>query len=175
MSNCKNMITYSIGPIDRVPEGGKQWRLDLDKWLPELGITHLNPHNKPFKGPQEDDASRTEINAWKKLGKLKEIREKYNHIRTIDLRCVDYASFLIARIDVSVHMAGTYEEIVTANRQKKPILCHVVQGIEETPNWLVLMLPSWSFFNTMEEIKSYLEKINNTPYDELDKRWTIWK
>ena len=175
MNNCNNMTTYSIGAIDRCPNAGKDWRLELDNWLPDLGIKHINPHNKPFIGPQEDDGAREEINNLKKLRKFKEIREKYGHIRTVDLRCVDYASFLIARIDIDIHLTGTYEEIVTGVREKKPILCHIVQGVEHTPSWLILMLPEWSFFDSIEEIKEYLYKIDSTPAEQLDKRWTIWR
>lgn len=175
MNNCKNMICYSIGSIDRDPTAGKEWRLELDTWLPQLGIHHINPHNKPFKGPQEDDLAREEIDRLKKERKFKEIREKYGYIRNVDLRCVDYASFLIARIDLDIHLAGSYEEIVTANREKKSVLCHIVQGVEYTPNWLVFMLPEWSFFDSIYEIKDYLFKIDSTSIEELDKRWTVWK
>ena len=177
VGNLNQMMCYSVGPIDRVPDAGKEWRLELDSWLPSLGVTHINPHNKPFKGPQEDDSLREEINSLKKKGisGIAEIREKYSHIRTIDLRCVDLASFLIARIDPNNHMCGTYEEIFTANRQKKPILCHVVGGIENTPNWLAFTLPSWSFFGSMDDLRSYLVDINSSEHYWLDDRWAIFK
>lgn len=175
MNNLKDMLCYSVGPIDRVEGAGKEWRLELDTWLPQLGVKHLNPHNKPFKGPSESDEDRQKVNELKKIKAFERIKQIYGNIRKVDLRCVDLSSFLIARIDVDVHMCGTYEEITTANRQKKPILCHVVQGVEHTPSWLIYQLPEWSFFDSMDEIKRYLNGVNTADHYWLDERWTIFK
>ena len=177
MGNLNKMMCYSVGPIDRCPDAGKTWRLKLDDWLPKYGVEHLNPHNKPFVGPQEDDTAREAINDLKKEGHVGfgEIREKYSYIREIDLRCVDFASFLIARVEPDHHMCGTYEEIFTANRQKKPVLCHIVGGVEHTPNWLVFTLPPWSFFNSMEEIQNHLNVVNACDPSFLDKRLAVFK
>lgn len=174
MNNLKGMHCYSVGPIDRVPDAGKQWRLELNEWLPSLGVTHINPHDKPFKSIRETDEDRAEIVALKKKGRLSEVKERYSDIRTVDLRSVDLSSFIIARIDVEAHLCGSYEELFLANSQKKPVLCHIVQGIEETPSWLLFTLPSYSFFNTMEEIKHYLHLVDGMRSDILDKRWVCF-
>ena len=63
-------------------------------------------------------------------------------IRNVDLRMVDISDFIIANIDLDVHACGTYEEIVTANRQKKPIIVRMKQGKSHAPDWLLGMLGS---------------------------------
>jgi nucleoside 2-deoxyribosyltransferase len=83
-------------------------------------------------------------------------------IRNVDLRMVDISDFIIANIDLDVHACGTYEEITTANRQKKPIIVRMKQGKSETPDWLLGMLGSSHdmIFNTWEQITDYLKSIN---------------
>lgn len=173
-NNLRHLCCYSVGAIDRVEGYGKEWRKELDEWLYDMNVIHINPHEKPFKVPQESDEMREEVVKLKKEGRFEEAKERFGIIRTVDLRTVDLSSFIIARIDPDVHLCGTYEEIVTANRQKKPVLCHIVGGTERTPSWLVYMLPGWSFFNNMEEIRDYLHKVDTEDYTKADPRWIFW-
>ena len=173
-NNLRNLICYSVGAIDRVEGYGRAWREELNVWLKTMRVQHIDPHHKPFKVPQESDSMREEVVALKKAGNFAVAKERFGIIRSVDLRCVDLSSFLIARIDPDVHMCGTYEEITTANRQKKPILCHIVGGTQHTPSWLVYMLPEWSFFNTMDEIKAHLMHIDEIDPKYADPRWIFW-
>lgn len=175
MNKLQKQITYLIGPIDRCPDSGITWRKEITPFLKNLGVTVFNPNDKPFLGMNNEDSnSRKAIDVLKKQRKLKEIRELYSDIRTCDLRMVDKADFLIARIDTSIHMVGTYEEIVTANRQKKPILCHLVNGIEDCPNWLIFMLPHQFLFNSIEDLKQYLINVNDGKEATLG-RWYFYR
>jgi hypothetical protein len=36
------------------------------------------------------------------------------------------------------------------------------------------MLPGWSFFNNMEEIRDYLHKVDTEDYTKADARWIFW-
>ena len=118
MNNLKNMRTYLAGAMDRVPDGGIGWRNAITPMLQELNVSVINPCDKPIESAKETPTTREIINYYKQTGQFNKIREEYGHIRNADLRCVDVSDFLIAHIDMNVHMCGSYEEISTANRQK---------------------------------------------------------
>ena len=175
MNNLKKMTTYLVGSIDRCPNNGIQWRESITPWLESRGVTVFNPNSKPFMDHHGSDAeARKEINKLKLEGKFKEIREKYSYIRTCDLRMVDKADFIIANIDTKIYSVGTYEEITLANRQKKPILCHLVNGFDDCPNWLILMLPHEFFFDSWTNMKVYLDHVNLNLKPNLN-RWYYYR
>jgi hypothetical protein len=176
MGKLHGMRVYMVGAMDRVPDGGAGWRQDLIPKLHDLGVMVYNPCNKPIVNPQvlENKETRQHIEELKKNHRFEELRNEYKQIRNVDLRMVDTSDFIIANIDVGVHACGTYEEIVTANRQKKPILVHVEQGVENIPNWLAFMLPSWFFFSNWNDLLSYLEDINSGDLDDDTNRWVFF-
>ena len=163
--------TYLVGAMDRVPDIGKGWREDITPFLEGLGVTVLNPCEKPIDVGVEDDGTRELIDFYKRTGRFDLIRDKFGIIRAVDLRCVDISDFIVASIDLDVHACGTYEEITLANRQKKPVLVWCQQGKHVAPNWLFFMLPHEHIFSSMEELTDYLSHIDSS--DEVDhhKRW----
>lgn len=170
-NNLKNMRTYLVGAMDRVPDGGTQWRDYITPMLQEMNINVLNPCKKPIESAKEDDNTRQEIEHYKETGQFDKIRNKFGHIRNADLRCVDVSDFIIAQIDMSVHMCGSYEEIVTANRQKKPILVWCKQGKHQAPNWLFFMIPHEHIFSSSEDLMLYLWNVNTSNDVSNYKRW----
>jgi hypothetical protein len=72
-------------------------------------------------------------------------------------------------------MCGSYEEIVTANRQKKPVLIWCEQGKNKAPNWLFFMLPHENIFNSMEEIINHLQVIDSLEKTVQLERWLFFK
>lgn len=162
--------------MDRVPDGGVEWRKKLTPQLHKLGVMVYNPCNKPILNPQvlENKETREHIEMLKSIGNFEELRRIYKPIRNVDLRMVDTSDFIIANIDVDVHACGTYEEIVTANRQKKPVLIHVEQGVKEIPNWLAFMLPSRFFFNNWIDMLFYLQDINDGVIKDQTNRWVFF-
>jgi nucleoside 2-deoxyribosyltransferase len=92
-------------------------------------------------------------------------------IRSVDLRLVDISDFLVVNLDLDIHPCGTYEEITWANRQKKPIIIHMVQGKGHAPDWLFGMIPHQMIFSNWDEIKNYLNHINNSENIDTHKRW----
>lgn len=170
--NLKGMRTYLIGAMDRVIDGGIGWRSALTPFLKSIDINVLNPCNKPVVTvAKEDDGTRERIEYYKKTQQYERIRQEFGSIRNADLRCVDVSDFVIAYINLDVHMCGSYEEIVTANRQKKPVLIWCEQGKQNIPNWLFLMLPHNHMFNNMEELVNYIGYVDTTTsIEELD-RW----
>ena len=167
--------TYLVGAMDRVADGGVEWREKITPRLHELGVMVYNPCNKPIDSPKvvENFDTRESIRILKEAGMFKRIREEYGSIRTVDLRMVDTSDFIIANIDVLVHACGTYEEITLANRQKKPVLVHCEQGLDQVPNWLVMQLPDWCFFHNWDQMIHYLSYIDKGIIP-ADKRWVFF-
>lgn len=171
MNKLEGMRTYLAGAMDRVPDGGTGWRNRITPMLKSLGVTVFDPCDKPIEVGLEDESVRQEINHLKQTRQFDKIRDRYRVIRTLDLRCVDISDFIIASIDIDVHACGTYEEIATANSQKKPVLVWCQQGKENAPNWLFFMLPHEHIFGSLDELLEYLLNINSGKDDRHFKRW----
>jgi hypothetical protein len=171
MNRLEGMRTYLVGAMDRVKDGGVEWRELITPWLKGMGVVVLNPCDKPIDVGIEDENTRGDIEYLKSTGQFDKVKEKYSVIRTLDLRCVDISDFIIASIDTDVHACGTYEEITTANRQKKPILIWCKQGKRHAPNWLFMMLPHEHIFDTLSDLQLYLEYVDVNEDIEHYKRW----
>ena len=171
MSKLKGMRTYLAGAMDRVPDGGTGWRNRITPMLKSLGVTVFDPCDKPIEVGIEDESVRKDIEHLKQTKQFDKIRDEYRVIRTLDLRCVDISDFIIASIDIDVHACGTYEEITTANRQKKPILVWCKQGKRNAPNWLFMMLPHEHIFDSLGDLKAYLDHVDMDEGVEHYKRW----
>lgn len=174
INNLKNMRTYLVGAMDRVPDGGIQWRERITPYLTFMNVQVLNPCNKNIKNVTEDVQTRNTIDFYKETGQYDKIRQQYSMIRNADLRCVDVSDFIIAHIDISIHACGTYEEIVTANRQKKPVLVWCEQGKHKAPNWLFFMLPHEHIFGKCEELLEYLYLIDKSSDTTNFNRWIFF-
>jgi hypothetical protein len=175
MNNLKNMRTYLAGAMDRVVDGGIGWRNAITPMLQELQVKVINPCDKPIESAKEGPDTRMQIEFYKETGQFDKIRQDYGHIRNADLRCVDVSDFLIAHIDMNVHMCGSYEEISTANRQKKPILVWCEQGKKLAPNWLFFMLPHEHIFSSMDQLLAYLYEVSRCEETNNLKRWFFFK
>lgn len=171
VNNLKHTRTYLVGAMDRVLDGGVGWRQRITPILQSMNVTVLDPCNKPINGVKEDSCTRNKIEEYKQTGQYSKIKEEYSIIRNADLRCVDISDFIIAHIDTDIHACGSYEEIVTANRQKKPVLIWCEQGKQNAPNWLFFMLPHEHIFSSMNELIDYLQNINQLKDTTSLKRW----
>ena len=165
------MRTYLAGAMDRVADGGAGWRNRVTPILESMGVTVLNPCNKPVQVGLEDEVTRFEIEKLKQSGKFNELRKIYGVIRTLDLRCVDISDFIVASIDTDVHACGTYEEITVANSQKKPVLVWCQQGKSNAPNWLFFMLPHQHIFGSLNDLLEYLLNVHIGKDIKHYKRW----
>lgn len=170
-NNLKNTKTYLVGAMDRVVDGGVSWRNKITPAIEEFGVKIINPCDKPIYGVKENDETRWWIEYYKETGQFNKIKEKFGVIRNADLRCVDISDFIIAHIDLNVHACGSYEEIVTANRQKKPVLIWCEQGKHSAPNWLFFMLPHEHIFGSLTELIEYLSFVNSHKNVNALSRW----
>jgi uncharacterized membrane protein len=158
--------------MDRVADGGEGWRLDIRRNLQHLGISWLDPTNKPIDIGKEDKESREARNQAKKDGDWDRVAEEMKPIRCVDLRMVDVCDFVVAYIDISVHASGTYEEVYLANRQKKPVLFVIEQGKASVPNWLLAAFPHEYIFSSWEELYAYLEVVAyDKTFTDDNGRW----
>ncbi len=171
MNRLKNQRVYLAGAMDRVVDRGATWRDNITPFLQNLGVVVFNPITKPTDIGMEDNDSHTIKTKLKQQHRYDELSSMMKTIRSVDLRLVDISDFLIVNLDLNVHPCGTLEEIFLANRQKKPIIIHMVQGKDQTPDWLFGTIPHQMIFSNWDDIKSYLIHINNSENIDTYKRW----
>ena len=168
--------TYLVGAMEDAPDGGVQWRERITPWLNSRGVIVFNPCDKPCDVGSEKPEDRIYRQQLIREGKYDEAIEDAGPLRPVDLRMVDISDFLVVNINTDHHACGTYEEITTANRQKKPIIVHCEQGKAGCPPWLFLMLGKShrTIFSTWDEVKDYLDYIDSDPVPESLKRWVFF-
>ena len=171
MNRLKNQRVYLAGAMDRVADRGATWRDNITPFLSDLGIIVFNPISKPTDIGLEDQDSHTIKTKLKKQHRYEELSNMMKTIRSVDLRLVDISDFLIVNLDLNVHPCGTLEEIFLANRQKKPIIIHMVQGKDQTPDWLFGTIPHQMIFSSWDDIKEYLSHINSSENIDTYRRW----
>lgn len=171
MNRLKNQRVYLAGPMDRCPDNGKTWREDITPFLLDMGAIVLNPISKPINIAKEDMGSREYKKSLKDLQNYDGLAVFMKEIRNVDLRMVDISDFLIVNIDLDIYPCGTMEEIFLGNREKKPIILHMKQGKQNTPDWLFGAIPHQLIFSSWEEIRGYLNHINTSSSIDSYKRW----
>lgn len=173
-NRLKGQRVYLAGAMDRVKDRGAGWRTNITPFLEKMGIIVFNPLNKPGNIGLEDDEThriKKEIKEKKDYDALSSLMKT---IRAIDLRLVDISDFIIVNLDLNTHPCGTLEEIFLANRSKKPIIVHIEQGKENTPDWLFGTLPHKMFFSNWNEVESYLKHINSDDDINHENRWRFF-
>jgi hypothetical protein len=174
MNRLKNQRVYLAGAMDRVADRGATWRDNITPFLEGLGVKVFNPISKPTDIGMEDQDSHVIKAKLKKQHRYDELSHMMKTIRAVDLRLVDISDFLIVNLDLQVHPCGTYEEIFDANRSKKPILIHIEQGKEASPDWLFGAIPHEMFFSNWDDIKKYLIHINEDENITTYNRWRFF-
>lgn len=174
MNRLKNQRVYLAGAMDRVADRGSTWRDNITPFLENLGVVVFNPIKKPTDIGTEDAESHVTKTKLKSQRRFDELSAMMKTIRAVDLRLVDISDFLVVNLDLDVHPCGTYEEIFEANRSKKPILIHVEQGKDHTPDWLFGAIPHQMFFSNWDDIKNYLLHINNDENIDTYNRWRFF-
>jgi hypothetical protein len=171
MNRLKNQRVYLAGAMDRVADRGNGWRDSITPFLEALDIVVFNPIKKPSSVGVEDCLTHQMKQQFKIQGNFDELSELMKTIRSVDLRLVDISDFLIVNLDLDIHPCGTYEEIFWANRQKKPIIIHMVQGKSKAPDWLFGTIPHEMIFSCWDSIKEYLTLVNSQTKINNFKRW----
>lgn len=165
---------YLCGAMDRVADGGVEWRKYIKSALIDLKILFLDPTNKPIDIGIEDFENREHRHCCKGAGDFDTLGIEMKLVRHVDLRMVDICDFLVVNIDLDVHACGTYEELGWGNRMKKPCLVRVLQGKRHAPDWLFGMLPHQLIFSTWDEVIAYLRHIARDDHIDHLKRWMFF-
>jgi hypothetical protein len=171
MGRLNKQRAYLCGAMDRVKDRGVGWREDITPFLKNIGIEVFNPITKPSNIGLEDENVAQVKAKLKSQKRYDELTDMMKVIRGVDLRLVDISDFLIVNLDLDIHPCGTYEEIFLANRQKKPIIIHMEQGKEHTPDWLFGAIPHHMIFSKWVDIKDYLCYIDGAESIDTYKRW----
>jgi hypothetical protein len=171
MNRLKGQRVYLVGAMDRVSDMGAGWRDYITPDLIDMGIHVFNPLTKPINIGLENYESHKERISLKENQDYDTLTKVMKIIRNVDLRMVDISDFIIVNLDLDTHPCGTYEEIFTANRQKKPIIVRIEQGKQYAPDWLFGTIPHQMIFSSWKEIKDYLHMVNSSDNIETFNRW----
>lgn len=160
-------ITYLCGPIDCAADRGRGWRNDITPILRSMDIGILNPLDKStiYSSLDEDEdyaAKRRNLIEEKRYDEVRDLMKK---VIRADLAMVDKADFLIAYIDTSIHMCGSYHEIAVAAHQRKPTLIVCRGGKSAIPPWEWGIIPHEFFFSSFDGMLEYLEEVNRSSGD----------
>lgn len=179
LNRLHDLCGYLSGPIDFDPTMGKGWRDDLTEFLLPLNVKVLNPLKHVFYGTDNlDTVKRPKMKKFLESGQFSKLREEVKSLNHWDLRSVDLSSFLIVYYPTDMHMCGTIEEMTIANKQSKPVLIMAKNGKKKLPTWLYGRFPHQHMFETWEELKAYISRIDHDAkyrFKDCDKkRWLFF-
>ncbi len=176
MGKLKRTICYLIGSIDRSADDGVGWRKELKEKCVKnkLPIKFLDPTDKPKGLGSEIGDEKMRIKKLMGRGKWQQAQEEVKIFRRYDLRMVDTCNFCIIYIDINVHLAGSYNELFTAEKQSKPLFAIMAPGQSKynIPAWLVAVFNEDEVFESIDECVEHLELLNEGKIS-LDRRWVI--
>lgn len=165
---------YLAGPIDRIPDRGIQWRLDMSAFLRSREIGVIDPCDKPIIGAiAEGDDFVKQRHSIKSARQYQTLHNIMREIVATDLRSIDIADFVILHVDTAVHMCGSYNEQTHAALQRKPVLVHCETGLEDIPDWLYGICDYHEFFQTWKELQDYIDYVALSE-DSISKKWKFF-
>jgi len=167
-------LCYLAGPIDEALDDGKAWRIDFKNKIEKkgIGILFLDPTNKLGDLAGEIGKEKEYHKMLKREHRWQEAHDYMHKVGRHDLRQVDMSDFMIAKVDVNIHMCGTYHEMVFADLEHKPVLMIIEGGKEKAPSWLFAFYDYKLMFDSDDECVEYLNQINEGKID-IDDRWVL--
>ncbi len=175
MNTLKDTQLYLAGPMEFVEDHGVAWREKCEELLTAAGVQIKNifsPTNKPkvaYAQPVTEE--------WALQQKYRDTQDwialerQMKRIITMDLRMVDKSDIIIAWLPKDVRTVGTIEEIVTARRQKKPVIVICEAGIAYVSAWIIGLVGAKRIFSSLEDAVSYISDVaTNGPRDERDAK-----
>ena len=169
-------LVYMAGPIDFDDSLGVAYRQKIIEETKKrgIGIKFLDPTNKLTTLVNDVGEEQETIQQCKKRKSWTKLTKLMKQIVRSDLRQVDLSDFLIAMVDTSIHMCGTYHELIQADLQKKPVLAIIKGGKETAPSWLFGIIDYKLMFDTIEDCIQYLDDVDSGKV-ELDDRWVLFR
>jgi hypothetical protein len=164
--------TYLVGHMQYVD--GSSWRQYVKTRLSPMGITVFDPYEKPFiKDVDEGNTVREKLSMYMERGDYDSVQSIMREIRIYDLNLVDRSDFIIAHIIPNVASWGSAEELVTANRSKKPIFLSIEGGKKKCPLWLMGTIPHAYIYNTISDVLDVISNINRGSEPIDMHRWRL--
>lgn len=169
-------MCYLAGPIDFAKNLGVGYRKEFKAMCKanNLKIIFLDPTAKITGLANDVNIEQNNIIKYKKEKKWNNLTKLMKKIVRSDLRQVDLSDFIIVFVDTSIHMCGTYHELVQADIQKKPVLTIINGGKAKAPSWLFGIIDHNLMFESIEECVRFLCKVNNGQ-TLLDDRWVLFR
>jgi hypothetical protein len=93
----------------------------------------------------------------------------------MDLRMVDVADFLIVYLNPNITMFGTIHELINSLSQRKPTLVVIEGGKQHASNWLFGLMDYNFMFDSFDDVKSFLEQIDNETIEGDLSRWVFFE
>jgi hypothetical protein len=154
----------------------KSWRARLAEFLTSRGGLVMSPLDKPSNDPDiaETEEDKSKLAGLKAAGNFDEVQRIMKKVCQMDLKMVDRSDFVVAQVDVSAHMCGTYDEIFFNELLRHPTLIFVEGGKGNAPNWLYGRVKHQNIFGSLDELIEHLKWIDQTPVSEIrkvNKRW----
>jgi nucleoside 2-deoxyribosyltransferase len=174
--------TYLIGPMQYAE--GRYWREDFSEFLNDINVTIFDPYKKPFiNAPEEDEKTHEWMEDLMQKGDWRcekgsgydEVANHMKKVRNFDLSMVDAADFIICYLNAEVPTFGTMEELSWAARCKKPTFIIMEGGKVKTPFWVMGMFPHKYIYNSFDEVKEILTKIDEGSIKADSDRWRLFK
>ena len=169
MNRLKGHRTYLCGPIENCVQNGIRWRRELTPWLKGLGIVVLDPTNKPIKLGNEDIENKKYVKQLRLKKDWNTLSKEMKNIIKVDLRLLDWSSFVIIYLSNNIPMAGTSHELVLTSQQRKPALIMCEDGKENISGWWYGLLNHKEFFSTWDELKNYISNIDSGKIEPNNK------
>jgi|TARA_R110001632_G_scaffold104070_6_gene212891 nucleoside 2-deoxyribosyltransferase len=171
-----NHRVYLAGPIDHADDDGVAWRQKLSPYLKKMGLTILDPTDKPVSQCRYNEvgAEKDHIQKLKKLKRWDELRNLAKEIVLVDLRMVEVSDFMIAYVDKDIHLCGTYDEIFESLRRRKPTLIVHKGGKAEMSMWLRGKMNHNFIFDSFDELYEYLEALHDGTVEPDYTRWVFF-
>lgn len=165
---------YLIGHMQYAD--GRGWRNTVKEGLKDTGIIFFDPYIKPFVHDiPEDEEARAQLKKWMENGQYDLAQQHMWSVRGYDLRLCDICDFFIANIDPKVMSWGSAEELVTANREKKPVFLAIEGGKKNSPLWEMGKFPHKYMYDSIEEIIETVSYIDRGVIKMNSDRWKLLK
>ena len=165
---------YLSGPIQFARNFGVDWRKAFTQSVLSynLPLKIIDPCNKQDKAFEEIGTWRQHLKEMKEKGDFDAVTKAMKKIRRWDLRAVDLSDFVVVYIDPKIPTMGTIDEIVVAERQRKPVLAICNCELKNVPEWLFTIVRHEEMFRTVAECVTYVASIHYGIHP-ADDRWVM--
>jgi nucleoside 2-deoxyribosyltransferase len=171
INHLKGARAYLAGNIEYTSDS-KDWREYVKKHLNKRGIKVLSPLDNNFiEYVKEDEHSKEYLLNKRKLGDYEDVSAHMRKVVRSDLRRVDFADFVIFRLEVNKPTFGTLHELIVSIAQKKPIFLLVEKSI--CPLWLFGIVSYKHMYDTIDDILNDIYKIDEGKLKMDDKYWRL--